>query len=75
MKALGGTVGEVTTDYSGSGYEVTVTKADGSQVEVHLDSSFNVMQRPGGFGGWRGAHPERARGSRRAPVAPGRIRP
>src|SRR5581483_8202613 len=33
-------------------YEVTVTKADGSQVEVHLDSAFNVMQGggPGGLG-------------------------
>jgi hypothetical protein len=40
----GGTAGAVTTDASGSGYEVTVTKADGSQVEVHLDSSFNVAQ-------------------------------
>ena len=44
----GGTAGAVTTDYTGTGYEVTVTKADGSTVEVHLDSSFNVMQ---GFGG------------------------
>ena len=47
----GGTAGAVTTDMSGNGYEVTVTKADGSQVEVHLDSSFNVMQGgPGGHG-------------------------
>src|SRR3954451_23285656 len=30
VKALGGgTAGEVTTDYPGTGYEVTVTKADG----------------------------------------------
>lgn len=48
----GGTAGDVTTDFTGNGYEVTVTKSDGSQVEVHLDSSFNVMQRgPGGHGG------------------------
>ena len=42
-----GTAADVTTDYFGSGYEVTVTKSDGSSVEVHLDSSFNAMQ----FGG------------------------
>ena len=34
----------MTSDASGTGYEVTVTKADGTQTEVHLDSSFNVMQ-------------------------------
>jgi len=43
----GGTAGVVTTDYGGSGYEVTVTKSDGTTVEVHLDSSFDAMQ----FGG------------------------
>jgi len=46
-----GTAGAVTTDYTGTGYEVTVTKSDGSTVEVHLDSSFNAMQAPGGHGG------------------------
>ena len=47
-----GTAGAVTTDYRGNGYEVTVTKSDGSTVEVHLDSSFAVMQGrgPGGPG-------------------------
>jgi hypothetical protein len=53
VKSLGGgTAGDVTTDYFGTGYEVTVTQSDGSSVEVHLDSSFNVMQGPhgGGFG-------------------------
>jgi ferric-dicitrate binding protein FerR (iron transport regulator) len=49
--AGGGTAGDVTTDYFGTGYEVTVTKSDGSTVELHLDSSFNVMARPGGWGG------------------------
>ena len=45
VKSLGGgTAGDVTTDYQGGGYEVTVTKTDGTQTEVHLDSSFNVMQ-------------------------------
>lgn len=43
----GGTAGEVTTDFTGNGYEVTVTKTDGSTMEVHLDSAFNTMQ----FGG------------------------
>jgi hypothetical protein len=47
----GGTAGEVTTDYFGNGYEVTVTKSDGTTVEIHLDSSFNVMGPPGGQGG------------------------
>ena len=46
----GGTAGDVTTDYTGNGYEVTVTKSDGTKVEVHLDSSFNIMQGPGGPG-------------------------
>jgi hypothetical protein len=45
----GGTAGAVTTNFTGDGYEVTVTKADGSQVEVHLDSSLNVGG--GNFGG------------------------
>ena len=47
VKALGGgTAGAVTTDYTQKGYEVTVKKADGTTVEVHLDSAFNVMQGP-----------------------------
>jgi hypothetical protein len=56
VKSVGsGTAGAVTTDFTGNGYEVTVTKADGTQVEVHLDSSFNVVQggpsgMPGGSG-------------------------
>ena len=51
VKAVGsGTAGAVTTDYTGSGYEVTVTKSDGSSVEIHLDGSFNVMQGHSGFG-------------------------
>jgi hypothetical protein len=52
VKAVGGgTAGDVTTDYFGNGYEVTVTKPDGSKVEIHLDSSFDVMWPPGGPGG------------------------
>ena len=46
-----GTAGAVTTDFTKNGYEVTVTKSDGTQVEVHLDSSFNVQTRPGAPGG------------------------
>ena len=49
--AGGGTAGDVTTDYFGTGYEVTVTKSDGSKVEYHLDSSFEVMAPPGGPNG------------------------
>jgi len=49
VKSVGsGTAGDVTTDFTGKGYEVTVTKADGTQVEVHLDSTFTVMTGPGG---------------------------
>lgn len=52
LKAVGeGTAGDVTTDYFGNGYEVTVTKSDGSKVEIHLDSSFDVMGPPGGASG------------------------
>jgi len=53
VKAVGsGTAGAVTTDFGGSGYEVTVTTSDGSTVEIHLDSSFAVRQGgPHGFGG------------------------
>ena len=43
-----GTAGEVTTDFTGDGYEVTVKKADGSTTEVHLDKSFTVRQGRGG---------------------------
>ena len=49
VKAVGGgKAGAVTTDYTKDGYEVTVTKTDGSTTEVHLDSSFNVQGGPGG---------------------------
>ena len=46
----GGTAGAVTTDYTQTGYEVTVTKSDGSTVEIHLDSAFNAFAGPGGAG-------------------------
>jgi hypothetical protein len=46
----GGTAGAVTTDYFANGYEVTVTKSDGTSVEIHLDNSFNELQMPGGPG-------------------------
>ncbi len=50
--AGGGTAGDVTTDHGGKGYEVTVTKSDGSTVEIHLDNSFNVIRgRHGPCGG------------------------
>ncbi len=46
----GGTAGAVTSDMTGTGFETTVTKSSGSKVEVHLDSSYQVMQGPGGHG-------------------------
>jgi len=46
----GGTAGAVTTDLTGRGFETTVMKADGTKVEVHLDSSYNVVHGPGGGG-------------------------
>src|SRR5262249_37182857 len=52
-----GTAGAVTTDFTQRGYEVTVTKSDGSTVEVHMDSSFTVMQGHGGGPGAPGAAP------------------
>lgn len=56
VKSVGsGTAGAVTTDFTGQGYETMVAKADGTTVEVHLDSAFNVMQGPGGPGGPGGA--------------------
>jgi hypothetical protein len=57
--AGGGTAGAVTTDYTHTGYEVTVTKSDGSTQEFHLDSSFNALQ---GGGPGRGAGPRGAGG-------------
>ncbi len=61
VKSVGsGTAGEVTTDFTGKGYEVTVTKPGGSKVEVHLDSSFTVMKMPAGGhdrGGGPGGNP------------------
>jgi hypothetical protein len=52
VKALGGgTAGAVTTDVTGKGYEVTVTKSDGSATEVHLDSAFAVEDHGGHPGG------------------------
>ena len=49
VKTVGsGTAGAVTSEFTGNGYETTETKADGSSVEVHLDSSFNALQGGGG---------------------------
>jgi len=70
VKSVGsGTAGAVTTDFNGNGYEVTVTKSDGTKVEVNLDSSFNVERGgpgrgcAGGPGGHRGPPPAGAGGS------------
>ena len=49
IKAVGdGPATEVTTNYTGNGYEVTVEKSNGSKLEVHLDSSFDAMPGPPG---------------------------
>ena len=61
VKAVGsGTAGAVTSDLTGTGYETTVTKADGSTVEIHLDSSFNAFQGGPGGPGVPGAPPVHA---------------
>jgi hypothetical protein len=60
-----GSAGSVTTDMTGKGFETTVTKSDGTKIEVHLDSSYDVSHgpggpgRPGARGGWgaRGGPP------------------
>ena len=44
----GGKAGAVTRDFFGRGYEVAVTKSDGSTVTVRLDGSFKVQTHPGG---------------------------
>jgi outer membrane lipoprotein SlyB len=55
VKSVGsGTAGAVTNDMQGTGFETTVTKSDGSKVEVHLDSSYNVFQGHGGPDGAAG---------------------
>ena len=53
----GGTATNVTTDYTGSGYEVDVMK-NGTTTEVHLDGSFNVQDGPGRMHGGPGAPPQ-----------------
>jgi len=69
VKAVGsGTAGAVTTDLHGDGYEVTVTKADGSTVEIHLDSSFNVQSGHGGHGFGGPAHGSAAHEDAEKPV-------
>jgi hypothetical protein len=51
----GGTAGAVTGDFRNSGdYEVAVTKTDGSQVTVRLDSAFKVQSHPAGGPGGAG---------------------
>jgi hypothetical protein len=55
VKSVGsGTAGAVTRDFDGTGYEVTITKSDGSTVEVHLDSTFAVQAGHGGGHGGDG---------------------
>jgi uncharacterized membrane protein YkoI len=52
--ALADTPGEVTGTEAGDeegAYEVEVTRADGSQVDVHLDRNFEVLGSQGDDGG------------------------
>ncbi len=71
VKSLGGgTAGEVTTDYAGSGYEVDVTK-NGTTTEVHLDTSFNVQGGPSGMHKAPGAAPPSGPSSSGAPTVAG----
>jgi len=46
----GGTIERAETDAEGAKYEVHVTKADGSDVTVKLDASFNVTGTVNGHG-------------------------
>ena len=58
----GGTIVRVETDSGGAKYEAHMTKADGSNVTVKLDSSFKVTAIQDGFGagGPRAAAPASA---------------
>jgi outer membrane lipoprotein SlyB len=47
VASVGGTAGAVTGSFHGNGYEVTVTKSDGSHVTVRLDSAFKVDREHG----------------------------
>jgi hypothetical protein len=69
LPADAGAAGTVTTDYTGSGYETTVTKSDGTTVEVHLDSSYDVMRGPGAPG--HGIPPSSGAPGRGAPPSAG----
>ena len=55
--AGGGTATEVTTDFTNTGYEVSVKKSDGTTVEIHMDKFDNVQQ---GHGPGRPAGPRAA---------------
>jgi hypothetical protein len=46
----GATIIRVETDSAGSPYEAHITKADGTQVTVKIDTSFNVTSTQEGFG-------------------------
>jgi hypothetical protein len=61
-----GIAGAVTTNYDKTGYEVTVTKSDGTTVDVHMDLSFNVEA---GHGPGPGPGPRPGSQPSAAPVA------
>ena len=64
----GGQAGAVTTDFTQNGYEVTVTKSGGSQVEVHLNRALQAFQ---GGHGWPGMPPGGRGGPGMHPGGPG----
>ena len=66
----GGIATDVTTDYSGNGYEVDVSK-NGTTTEVHLDSSFNVQGGPGGMHGGPGGPPQSSSSASYGPAISG----
>jgi hypothetical protein len=72
LASVSGTAGAVSTDFRGSGYEVDITRSDGTKVTVHLDSSFKVRTHPTGgpgMGGPGGPHPGQAPPYGQAPPA------
>jgi hypothetical protein len=66
----GGTATDVTTDYSGNGYEVDVIK-NGTTTEVHLDSSFSVLGGPGGRHGGPDGPPQGGSSASYGPASSG----
>ena len=65
----GGTIIRVETDSAGSPYEAHVKKADGTEVTVKVDASFNVTATEQGFGAGPGGGQGPGGGPSGAPTA------